>query len=655
MIIYFTAISPETKALVSYFGLHRVSGSAISDLFENDDATVRLVQVGTGKLSAAVAVTAYLCCYPPAPDDYFVNPGICACFDPTYLGQSFLALRLMDLSSGKTFLPEVYSVCKDSSFAAPAGALLFTSDRIVSGSEPFDAVSAGAGSPLPRLYDMEAFGIFTALSGRVKPCRTVFYKTVSDSADGTFPSPEAVTSAILAALPSLTEYLSLLRVRSETSEILSDAQNDCYRECLRRFRFTETMTFRLKNLAEYAAVSGISFADFYGRFLAAESGAQRPGAESAAPMPDADSVFPKKTALRFLSELEEYLLSDCPQTPAPSAPEPLHLFDRIYVEHDAFSCEFTRDFLSRRPNAQVIPIDSYKEVLNRYGQNHSALRTEPSFVLAVNRGNLFYPGAPVCQSFAQEHFMYTSVVKNCIYDCDYCYLQGMYPSNHIVVFVNTADYLARLSDLLAKHPVYLCCSYDSDLTALAGLLPQAKAFCDFAAAHERLRLEVRTKCASLFFLRHLTPTKNVIMAYTLSPQPLIDRFEHRTPSLAARLRAAKEAVRLGFTLRLCIDPILDVPGAPELYRDLVATIFTVLSPSEITDISLGVFRISAEYFKQLRESKPQSPIAHYPYRQTDGVCHYGEKRCEALLSSVREALLSHGIKQEQIFTWSPAD
>ena len=29
---------------------------------------------------------------------------------------------------------------------------------------------------------------------------------------------------------------------------------------------------------------------------------------------------------------------------------------------------------------------------------------------------------------------------NCIYDCDYCYLQGMYPSANIVVFVNHEDF-----------------------------------------------------------------------------------------------------------------------------------------------------------------------------------------------------------------------
>mgnify|MGYP006970641936 FL=1 len=30
-------------------------------------------------------------------------------------------------------------------------------------------------------------------------------------------------------------------------------------------------------------------------------------------------------------------------------------------------------------------------------------------------------------------------MMNCIYDCSYCYLKGMYPSGHMVLFVNIED------------------------------------------------------------------------------------------------------------------------------------------------------------------------------------------------------------------------
>ena len=70
---------------------------------------------------------------------------------------------------------------------------------------------------------------------------------------------------------------------------------------------------------------------------------------------------------------------------------------------------------------------------------YSVQEKEKALIIAEKKGTLVYPGAKVCQSFGNEHFYYTSLVKNCIFDCDYCYLQGMYPSANLVVFNNIED------------------------------------------------------------------------------------------------------------------------------------------------------------------------------------------------------------------------
>ena len=52
---------------------------------------------------------------------------------------------------------------------------------------------------------------------------------------------------------------------------------------------------------------------------------------------------------------------------------------------------------------------------------------------------------------------------NCIFDCEYCYLKGMYPSANIVVFVNLEDIFAEVAQKLENHSLYLCVSHDTDL------------------------------------------------------------------------------------------------------------------------------------------------------------------------------------------------
>ena len=91
--------------------------------------------------------------------------------------------------------------------------------------------------------------------------------------------------------------------------------------------------------------------------------------------------------------------------------------------------------LSKFKNNQVINIEKYTEILNRNQQDFKLQKLSPKLILAVKKDGFIYKGSDVLPSFGHNHFYYNSVIQNCIYDCDYCYLQGMYNSANIVVFV----------------------------------------------------------------------------------------------------------------------------------------------------------------------------------------------------------------------------
>lgn len=630
MIIFITAIAPEAEALLTAFPMKKKKQLPFS-LYESEDAKLRLLVSGAGKLNAAMTVTEYLSEYPRTGEDVFCNIGICGGGPDTAVGRGYFCASLTDAATKKAFYPELYT------HPFPE-ARLVTSDLPVS-----DVSSYEKAGNLPLLFDMEAYGIAAALYRSVLPSRCFFYKIVSDLCDGNFPDRREVSSLILPHLPALLTFLS------EKEQALCSAINQKEAETLvtdtlkKDFMgdlpFSATMERKLQELITYALSSGMTGSDLL----------------RALPGPS-DTPHKKKEALTRLKALEAFVKQPQGYRSDTSVPKKLlRPFRHIYVEREVLSHAVTNRFTERFRNASVIPIDHYKDVFNRSRQNLSAQETEPSLILAANHGTLFYPGAPVCQSFGEEHFMYTSCIMNCMYDCDYCYLQGMYPSGNMVVFVNLEDYFAELDKLLEQHPVYLCCSYDSDLTALSGLLPHAEAFCRYALTHPNLRLELRTKSAALPFIKTLPAAKNIVMAFTLSPQEIITRYEHYTPSLKARLATAKEAASQGFSLRLCFDPILDIPNAEALYSALTEEVFRVLLPEEITDISLGVFRLSKDYLKQLKKAKPACALSHYPYELTDGVCHYDTGRCDTLLTTVCDALYRHGVPTEKLFIWTPEE
>ena len=241
------------------------------------------------------------------------------------------------------------------------------------------------------------------------------------------------------------------------------------------------------------------------------------------------------------------------------------------------------------------------------------------------------------------------VVENCIFDCEYCYLQGMYPSGHIVVFVNTEDTFAALDAVLAKHSAYVCISYDTDLLALEPLLHSVSDWMAFAAERPDMTLELRTKSAPLAVLRSLPVLPNVILAITLSPDPVIRAYEHKTPSLTARLSLASEALSLGWLVRLCFDPMLAVHDAQTVYGEMFDEVFAALPMDRIYDASVGVFRISKEYLRTMRKHRPCA-VTCYPYELRDGVYAYPADVSDGLLSFARDRLLTV-LPKERIFFW----
>ena len=111
------------------------------------------------------------------------------------------------------------------------------------------------------------------------------------------------------------------------------------------------------------------------------------------------------------------------------------MFSHVYVEKGVAEHPRTKQILEKLNNTTVIEIDHYKDVFCRKKQSISAQSNAKALILAENTSGCIYEGAPVCQSFGNENFYYCSCMMNCIFDCEYCYLKGMYPSGNLVVFV----------------------------------------------------------------------------------------------------------------------------------------------------------------------------------------------------------------------------
>ena len=329
------------------------------------------------------------------------------------------------------------------------------------------------------------------------------------------------------------------------------------------------------------------------------------------------------------------------------------VFSHIYVEKRAKEFSRTKKILKQFPQSRVIEIDHYKDVFCRRGQNPQLQVNGKALILAVKEGQLVYEGANVCQSFGNEYFYYTSCVMNCLYDCEYCYLKGMYPSGHMVVFVNLEDIFAEIEKILEQHSAYICISYDTDLMPLENLTGFIKSWIDFANKYEELKIEIRTKCGRTDIwekMSNVSKMKNIIFAFTISPEIIAKSCEHGASSMESRLTAAALALEKGCSVRLCFDPMIYCQNWREHYDAMMTMVEEKIDLTKLVDVSVGSFRISQDYLKRMRRNALTSQIVQFPYQNINGVYQYPKEILEEMEQYMTERLMQH-LLEDKIFRW----
>ncbi len=324
------------------------------------------------------------------------------------------------------------------------------------------------------------------------------------------------------------------------------------------------------------------------------------------------------------------------------------MFNTIYVEEKAYEYPITKHVLEKFSDSTVVTIRHYKDVFNRPKQHHLIQKKYQSLILAVKDRQLIYKGPDICQNFSHTNFYYTSFLLNCLFDCEYCFLQGMYPSSNIVAFVNIEDFQKAIEEAAFEKQIYLVISYDTDLIALHNIIPYMEYFYEFFANHPNILVEIRTKSANQAFYIKYPPLENIITAFSLAPNEIIKRFERNTPPLESRIKAIKTAMEKGFKVRICFDPVFAHPDMGDVYKRFFEYVFTQIDPDGLSDVGYGFFRMSRDYFKRIEKIRTNSLLFAEEYCIKDDIISYPESITEKIRNEHFEILTKY-IKKEKIF------
>ena len=305
-------------------------------------------------------------------------------------------------------------------------------------------------------------------------------------------------------------------------------------------------------------------------------------------------------------------------------------FSHIYLEKDAAVYPLAQLTLSKFPKAEILEIDHYKDVFNRPRQDFQLQKASMKLILAKKTEPFLYPASDMVQEYGTPNVFYNTPILNCLYNCDYCFLQGMYSSANMVVFVNQNDMENAVEKELSvrlypNDPLMLSISYNTDLMAFENILPITRSWINYANTKLDLRIEVRTKSALFSSLSDLTPSEKILFSWTLSPERVINNNEFNTPPLERRISAIQLAIKKGWKIRLCFDPVIIYDNWEQDYAELLNKILLSIDKKNIYDITVGVFRMGKDYFQRVRKSYPESIEYYKNYIVEDNIMTISQK------------------------------
>lgn len=319
------------------------------------------------------------------------------------------------------------------------------------------------------------------------------------------------------------------------------------------------------------------------------------------------------------------------------------MIDTLYIEEEIAEHPRALAIRARFPRARQIACARYTEVFNPRGQSFRLQKRRPALILARKFAHFVLP-TPNGYGFGEGASYYFSHMLNCLYDCRYCFLQGMYRSAHYVLFVNYEDFEHAIAATLARHggaPVWFFSGYDGDSLALEPVTGFAERFLPFFARHPRAYLELRTKSTQVRALLARAPIPNCVVAFSFTPQEVSEVLEHRVPPVAKRIEAMVRLQRHGWKLGLRFDPLIYHQGYEANYRRLFAQVFAALAPEAVHSVSLGPFRLPPAYYRTLNRLYPEEPLFAGPLARVEGFVSYPREIQQELRAFCLQALSAY--------------
>ncbi len=288
-----------------------------------------------------------------------------------------------------------------------------------------------------------------------------------------------------------------------------------------------------------------------------------------------------------------------------------------------------RKYESFYAEKSIRDLSEYAEVAVRYPKvewidDYQSFRKEKvvdekkCLIFARKRGAWLKPFH--CYDHPSYRFLSLDLAEGCLFDCVYCYLQSYLNHGALVLFLGIESLLLEFSNLPSER-YWISTGLLSDSLLAENQFPFLRRISGQISAGSIL--ELRSKGTHLTSLTDPEITRDcVVLSWSLNPPEIVQTFEYGTSSLQERLKAASDAIRLGYRIAFHLDPVFYFDGWKESYAKLFENL-DQFPRDRLAFLSVGLFRYMPALGTVIRKRFPYHPVlAGEFFPDEDGKYHY---------------------------------
>jgi len=322
-----------------------------------------------------------------------------------------------------------------------------------------------------------------------------------------------------------------------------------------------------------------------------------------------------------------------------------YLPERIIIDKSITDEPLTEQICKTFSDVPKIFVENYAWHKNEYKEEHILNPlTKGKKTLHLKH----FKGKPIksCPGFSKElvccNYLTLDLIENCPFECTYCILQAFLNKPVITVHANLNDILGQVLEYTSQRPKFLfriSTGEHSDSLALDHILSINEHVIRFFAKLPNALLELKTKSKHVEHLLELPHGGKTLISWSLNPDTVIEKEEHKTARLQERLNAAKIASESGYKIAFHFDPLIYYSGWEKGYQDLVDQIFDTIPQNRISWISLGTLRYISSLKSIVETRFPNSNVFLGEFiKGKDGKMRYLKKIRQLLYRNVQQKI-----------------